>query len=169
MKVYDNVNADLTMQSCGSSWLMILRGDTEAIKQTFDGLYNLGATNAKKPEFTNELETIAWFWSSPKQMKTFFELQFLFRKSQGFLKDLSELKGKKHGFKNELDVFMVERIQTLRATMETFRRFDKRDYNPMFETSSDKAEKPDEDFKDSVLHHAFKDYRNEVDKAVEFD
>lgn len=163
MKVYKNLDCELTIQSYGSTWLVILRGKEQDIRDTFNGLYNFKATNGKHIDFTNASKTIAKFWSSEKQMRKFFQLLYYFRTP---LENFTQYKGQKDGgeYKRLMLENVNQQILSVRGTMETFEPREKRNYNPLFEVSSASAEKPDEDFKDSVLTHAHKD--RSVDATV---
>jgi hypothetical protein len=75
MKVYPTLDVQLSYHNFGSAWLMILRGSTEEIELTFNGLFNLCATNGEL-EYKDHLQTVATFWSDETNMQKFFFNQF---------------------------------------------------------------------------------------------
>lgn len=154
-KVYSHLDVECSLQLYGSTWRVILRGSQQQIKDTFNGIWNFCGSSGEL-EFTDQWGTIATFWSSEKQMRKFFSLLYFFRTTD---EELAQYKGQPEGrdYKVKMQAWVGEQIEALRLTAESFMPYRKRDYNPLFELSDNKAEKPDHDFKDAVLNHAFKD------------
>ena len=71
MKLYPNLNATLTYQDYGSSWLLVMRGSKQDINLLFNAIYNFGAVEKSSPEF-NDTEDIATVWSNEDKTWNFF-------------------------------------------------------------------------------------------------
>lgn len=168
MKPYPNTDVDLTVQPYGTTWLMVLKGSEENINLVFNGLYNFCATGGKL-DFTEQSHTTATFWSSREQMERFFENLYFFRNAETHF---TRLRKRRHtnfhragGYKKDnqyiedAQTYAKEQCDKLRA--ESTVSFNPRTkiYMPMFSMGTIKAERPDHDFKDAVLTHAFTDNR----------
>lgn len=151
IKVYPKIDVDLTYQNFGSAWLCILRGTTENIESVFNGLYNFCGTNGKEPDYRNSSHTCAVFWSDKKSLRRFFFNQYYIPRF-----DLNKAWDGKTI--REAMTRAKAQIQSLRETAhEFFINFDK-----VFDVDTHcvgniKAERPDSDFKDSIMIHAFQD------------
>ena len=153
MKIYNNVDVNMTYQNCGSTWYGILHGSAENIDLVFNGLYNLMGTNdffadgKKGYEFFDTAQTIAVFWTNEKKMRRFFFNQ----------KMAHELLPSKEKIA-ECNQFADAQIEALKLTHETLLRSKDNtltDVSSEYNMGSVQAERPDNDFKDSVLSHAF--------------
>lgn len=74
-KLYPQLDVLMSYQNMGSAWLIILRGKKEEIELTFNGLYNLMATNGEL-RYTSGDEDTGLFWSSPEEIWKFFKNKF---------------------------------------------------------------------------------------------
>jgi hypothetical protein len=74
MKLYANLDVNLTYQNYGSTWALTLRGKTEHIEQAVHGLFNWGATNGDC-EYYDHTQTVAVIWTDEPSMRRFFYLQ----------------------------------------------------------------------------------------------
>lgn len=83
MKIYPSVDTETTIQNHGSRWVIILRGKGENLRNTFNGLYNWGATNSTKLAFTDHTKQTAFFWSNEDRMHRFFYNQYLGEDAKG--------------------------------------------------------------------------------------
>jgi hypothetical protein len=139
MKVYDTLNVSLSFQNCGSVWLMILRGNEADIELAYNGLYNFGATGGKVLDYTDHTKTTAKFWSNEERMYKFFYSRYMLA----------------HNKQKAARIFAENKMAELRADVEQFYCFTRRGPDATFGVSSACAERPDTDFKDAVLTHAY--------------
>ena len=143
MRVYANINVTLTYQNFGSAWLGILRGAKEDIELVFNGLFNFGATNGELHYYDHN-ETLALFWSSEEDLQRFFYNVRVYSGSTRYL-------GKE---KNLLAA--AERMEQLKENcQESFMNFSQKFQPDVYSVGTISAERPDNDFKDHVLTHAF--------------
>lgn len=151
IKVYPKIDVDLSYQNFGSAWLCILRGSTENIESVYNGLYNFCATNGKEPSYRNASQTCAVFWSDKKSLRRFFFNQhFIPRFDVDKICDGKTIRAAMRHAK--------ECIKALRETgHEFFIDFSHTFELDAYSVGQVKAEKPDSDFRDAVLTHAFKD------------
>lgn len=149
IKPYPSVNVTMTYQNFGSAWLCILRGKTEDIELVFNGLYNFGATNGDVQYF-DHAKTVATFWSTEEQLQRFFYNVAVF---SGVTRYRGKVVNQAHA---------NERIEYIRANChEPFMDFANVFEPDVYGVGSIKAANPDDDFKDKVLGHAFKDKSND--------
>jgi hypothetical protein len=119
---------------------MVLNGKEEEIELAFNGLFNLCATSGQL-RYTDHTRTCATFWSKEKSMKRFFF-------NSDYLKHDSKPHANAHA-----DAMMLE----LTSQSIQFFDFSKEAQNDGFNMGTNKAERPDLDFKDSVINHSFLD------------
>lgn len=135
------------MQSCGSSWLGILRGRLDDIEAVFRGLWNLRATSGEL-EYRDAAQTIATFWTTPKNMRRFFFNHFFLPRENG--------SPYQRALKREAINYARRQLSELTGTAEKFINFDRIVVLPDAHSSGTiTAEKPDNDMKDAILSHAF--------------
>lgn len=159
MKVYPNLDVELTYHNFGSAWLMILRGSTEQIELTFNGLFNLGATNGDR-EYQDHLETVATFWSDEDSMFEFFFNQFFHPRCSLRIKD----EQKDPAYQPAM-TYAAAQMEKLRTTgHEFFLDFANRFVPETYSTGQVTAERPDNDMKDAILTNAYKD-KNESEQT----
>ncbi len=138
--------AKITYQNYGTSILLYIEGDTHKDAHgKWMSLYNWGAT-ASEPEWISDFTAVCW--STLSKLKDYLYNLHVTR----LMKDKAyEFKGKSGGFNKlakELAKKDFEEIPT-----DTFRSVN---CNGMFyEMGTIKAEKPDDDFLDSVASYAF--------------
>lgn len=149
LNIYKGLDVKLTYQNSGSAWLIILRGKTEDIELAFNGLYNLSATNGKLV-YEDHMQLVATFWSDEKAMrKFFFNLYFLPRCSTGNVEQ--------DGAYAPSVEFSNQQMALLKADChEVFRKFSSTFECETHTLSKVSAEKPDNDMKDAILQHAFR-------------
>jgi len=146
MKVYDSTDAVLSYQNFGSAWLGILRGGYDSIKLTCNGLFNLRGMNGKE-EYHNEDKSLATFWTSEDGMRRFFYNQHYLPREMG-CHDVAVLK-------EQAQLFAASKLDELAAHHEEFMVFNSTPQVSAFSSGTIAAARPDEDFKDAVLAHAF--------------
>jgi hypothetical protein len=157
MKVYDNLDVDMSYQNFGSSWLIVLRGATEQIESAFNGLFNFCATNGQLT-YQDHLQTVATFWSSEEAMDNFFFQKCL---NQRVLSSVD--KGVRGGSAGPADAYAIAQLATLKTTSENFMDFTRDAYMPeTYGLGKITAENPDNDMKDAILSHAMKDKSSDV-------
>jgi hypothetical protein len=140
MKIYDTLNVELSYQNCGSQWLIVLAGKEEEIELAFNGCYNLCATSGDL-RFTDHTRSTATFWSKEKNMRRFFyNLNFL-----------------RHSCDVRAQAFSDAKMLELTNQSVQFFDFTREVAEDGFVVGSNKAERPDIDFRDAVLNHSFKD------------
>lgn len=141
---YPQVPVVLTYHNFGSCWCCILRGSTENIDLVFNGFYNLCATNGEY-QFFDHLKTVAVFWSTRERMRRFFFMQ----------KHAPEVMVTGRTIRNAMR-YARKQLDALSAHgHEFFINFD-RQFAPLeYGSGTITAERPDSDFKDSVLANAF--------------
>lgn len=155
MRIYQSYDVKLTYQNQGSTWLGILRGKSEDIDIVFNGLFNLEATNGDY-QFQDHLKTVATFWTNSEHLhRFFFNMRF---NPVAFGKTCAKRPEHKHPAYRHCMRFADDRIQELRDTAhEFFCDFQRKIMPDFHSTGQVKAERPDVDFKDSVLIHAHQD------------
>lgn len=153
MKVYPNVNVSLTYQNFGSSFLCVLRGTTEDIESVFNGLYNFGATNGGL-DYYDHSKTVAVFWTDYRALrKFFFDRRFIAH----FPLDEKPVLSNVRPYMQEALKYMGE----LADNHEFFMRFAD-DYMPdVHNVGKVSAERPDNDMKDAIIGHAYRDRTGE--------
>jgi len=150
MKLYPDVPVELTYQNCGSTWMCILRGAKENIDLVFNGLYNLCATHGRY-EFFDHLQTVAVFWSDRKNMRRFFFNQFYLPRC------IPEKNMLQNGtLARQAVMYARSKVAELRGNHhEQFCDFSNQFFAQVHALGQISAERPDSDFKDAVLSHAF--------------
>lgn len=154
MRIYQHIDVELTYQNHGSSWLCILRGSTENIDSVFNAVFNFGATNGEY-EFQDHSKTVATFWTDETRLHRFFYNLFFFRDLDG----------------RGAELYANTQIATLRATShEFFKEYDTQASVHYHSLGKVRAERPDLDFKDSVVQNAFapKDEQDD-EKTAKYD
>lgn len=152
MKVYPNLTVELTYQNFGSTWLCILRGNAEEITYTFNGLFNLQATNGDY-QFEDSDQNLAVFWSSEKGMHRFFSNYYLQPREENAVTPQE-----KQNLLHEAAKFADAKMLELRnGNHEKYLDFKPDDEIYYHSVGKVKAERPDDDFRDAVLNHAFTD------------
>jgi hypothetical protein len=131
VRVYDNLNVQMSFQNCGSVWLMILRGSEAEIELAFNGLYNFGATGGRL-DYTTHDKTTAKFWSNEESMYSFYYMRHYI----------------KHNGQKAARLWAEGKMRELRQTCEQFYSFTRRGPDATFGVSTATAERPDTDFKD---------------------
>lgn len=160
MKLYANLDVNLTYQNYGSTWALTMRGKTEHIEQAVNGLFNWGATNGDC-EYYDHTQTVAVIWTDEPSMRRFFYLQAL-RKMVSSIeyvrthtaenRILGKLAGKR--ISEIAHVQAERRIRALRHRHEKFFNFTKSYMPETHGTGQITAERPDLDMKDSILINA---------------
>jgi hypothetical protein len=145
MRLYQNLDVNLTYQNFGSTWALVLRGKTEDIEQAANGLYNWGATNGDC-EFYDHAQTVGVIWTDKPSLQKFFENVI---EQQLFNED----KPMHAGVKTEAEA----RIQEMQSCHENFFDFANRFVPETYGTGTMTAERPDADMKDAILQNAFAD------------
>lgn len=154
MKVYDTLNVSLTYQNFGTSFVAILRGKTEDIETAFNGLFNFGATNARAPIYYNHTKTTAIVWTSREQLRKFF-FNRRFIPNMPLWGDIKL---------SHLRPFMKEaraKLKELAENHEFFLRFADNYMPEPHSVGKLTAERPDNDMKDTILSHAYRDRTGE--------
>ena len=151
IKPYPSLNVYLTYQNSGSTWIGILRGKAADIDLVFNGLYNFMATNGSY-NFFDHAKTVAIFWTDERALKRFFFNKYFFPKSENLC---LPVRGK---VIREAMAFAQAQLAELRANGHEVIKDFSNQFSPMVHAMGQiSAERPDSDFKDSVLAHAFKD------------
>lgn len=149
MRVYQNTPVTMTYQNFGSTWLCILRGKATDIDDVFNGLFNYRGTNGEY-QFFDHAQTVALFWSDRKAMRRFFFNQYFFPKSDGNY-GLS----KRQLVKSALRYAYKKLDELAKHCHESFMDFTSQ-YEPTVHGIGRISDaRPDNDFKDAVLSHAF--------------
>jgi hypothetical protein len=152
MRVYSNIPVELTYQNFGSTWLCVLRGKSEDIDLVFNGLFNLCASNGDY-QFFDHTQTVAVFWSDRKNMLRFFFNQFFGPRCNPEFTSLWKGQGK---LVREAMRYAKSKVQDLRDNChEQFVDFTNTFLPQIHAMGQISAERPDSDFKDAVLTHAF--------------
>lgn len=150
MKLYSNLDVDLTYQNFGSAWLGILRGATENIELAFNGLFNMCATNGGH-QFQDHLELMTIFWTDRKAMRRFFFNTHFIPRCEGNKPGQLRLA-------REAMRFAHSRLDELSATShENYLDFEKVFAPETYGNGTITAERPDSDMKDAILSNAFAD------------
>lgn len=164
MKLYQNLDVDLTYQNFGSAWLGVLRGATDNIELAFNGLYNFCATNGSL-SYQDHVKCVATFWSDRKGMRRFFFNQHY----------IPRFEDRNHPDNGRLVRQSMRHAQAqmslLCASHEPFMDFDNRFAPAVFTCGKITAERPDSDLKDAILSHAFaeKESVSAANKSVDAD
>lgn len=155
MKIYPNVDANLFVQSNGSDLLMVIKGyNEEQIELLYNSLFNFGATaDTANLDYADHNKTVATFRSNPDDMKRYFRNLFFFRNV-----DKPEYKGKKGGIKADMDAYAEAQFALLQKESGiTHDPHKKTVLMPEYGRGKLSAERPDTDFRDAVLSHAYAD------------
>lgn len=140
MKLYHDLDVELTHHNFGTSWVGILRGSEENIETVFNGLFNHGATNGSH-EFQDHAKTVSVFWTSEQAMLTFF-----FNRAN-FDDGLPEPYAHKRA---------AEMLAKFKANdSEFFLDFSKKFLLECHALGTLRAERPDTDLKDAIITHAY--------------
>ena len=151
IRPHRNLRVTMNYQNFGvETWLAILRGSPEQIELAFNAMYNWGATNGEMQYFDHS-QTVAIFWTSEEKLLRCFYNQFRFSPHTAHY-------GKNHNAQAAIDVVQKLREVGHEPFMNFANVFDTDDYS----TGTISAERPDNDFKDNVLAHAFHDGENKV-------
>lgn len=141
MKLYNELDVDLTFQNFGSQWLMIMRGEENDILLAFNGMWNYGATSGEI-DFTDHAKTVAKFWSDEKKMLKYFKNRFWIG----------------HNMTEPMAIMVAgKEMEKLRAERQTFINFNQKQMPDGYNMGTSSAERPDSDFRDKVIVHAFRD------------
>ena len=152
--IYPSVDVRLTYQNFGSTWLCILRGSSENIDLVFNGLYNWKGTNGDY-QFHDHVQTVAVFWSDRRALRRFFFNRYFVPRSDGGKRKRCTNQGRL--IRNAMR-YAHSQIQALRDNGHEFFMDHSRQYMPQVHGMGQiNAERPDSDFKDSVLGYAFAD------------
>lgn len=148
MKLYENLYVETAFQNCGSSWLLILCGSEEQIELTYNGLYNLGATNARRfatypctkegLEYVNSEKTCALMWTKPEYMYRFF-----FNR-HSLATGASDEQSK---------VIASMRMEEFRQVSEQFHDFNKKGPDVVYSIGKSSAERPDDNYKENAIFY----------------
>lgn len=161
MKLYPNLNATLTYQDYGSSWLLVMRGSKQDINLLFNAIYNFGAVEKSSPEF-NDTEDVATVWSNEDKTWNFFYYLHLNRflnrghKDCVFTEDVALADAQK-----AFDIF----VETAREPRMLYKN-SKPVFLDNYSVGKIKAENPDADMKDAIISNAFND-KSEVKEKGE--
>lgn len=159
MKLYKNLDVNLSYQNFGSTWVLVLRGKTEDIELAVNGLYNWGATNGDC-EYYDHTQTVGVIWTDKPSLLKFFESQ---ARNQ-LLVDIPFDKDKANRHYRKCLAFNInvaskelarQRIEELQHQHENFFRFANGQMPETYGTGTIGAERPDNDMKDAILSHAF--------------
>jgi hypothetical protein len=157
MRVYPDIDVELTYQNFGSSWLVILRGSTENIERVFLGLWNLGATQGEL-EYKDHLQTVARFWSDEKNMRRFFMNQIDI--------PLCTVPHKKKETDRVYKTACIVADAKMKVLRETSHEFflNHRLTSPgdVYDMGVVCAEKPDVDMKDAIINNAYRDKEHDA-------
>lgn len=147
MKLFNCLDVDLSFQNFGSTWVGILRGNTEDIESAFLSLWNLRATGGEL-EWYDHSKQVAIFWTDKKSMRRYFF-------NRNWLQSLE----RSRQFLYTCLIYAHESLSTLQGCHEMFVKFDMGGEPDAYMVGVMKAERPDTDFKTAVLNHAFSDKR----------
>ena len=150
IRPYAQLDVVLTYQNFGSTWLGILRGSSENIELVFNGLYNLGATNGDY-QFYDGAQTVAIFWTDKKSMRHSLVNSYFSRMS-------TQKRGNPRSLIRLVKNYGRKQLAALRQHgHEAFMNFANKYEAQCHGVGTIRAERPDADFKDSVMAHAFSD------------
>lgn len=157
MKIYQSLNVSLSFQNLGSRWLGILRGDTEGIELTFNGLYNLMGANGSM-EYRGHSDCLATFWTCRNSMRRFFFNQYFIPKTD------YPVTGK---VIRSAMRFTHEQLGELTTHQERFLSYENKILTDDHACGTITAEKPDHDMRDEILISSFNDktQKNSVDSS----
>jgi hypothetical protein len=151
MKLYETVPVDMTYQNFGSAWLGVLRGPTEQIELTFNGLFNLCATNGRL-EYKDHLSMVAVFWTDRRAMRRFFFNRYFIPRCMGN-------RGRGNGKLVRMSMrYAWNQLATLNKTShEAYLNFTGNREQTFYSCGKIGAERPDTDMKDAIIFNAFKE------------
>lgn len=151
--------AKMTVQRNGSTVLISLAGTTGDITDAFNSLFNWGAVGDLRRadnglDFKNHTRTVAECWTTPEKL-----FRYIFTRTLNAAEDASGLIGEAPLLMRRDAFASAKRIM---AELESAPFYNPVDHEPEeFATGHARAERPDSDFKDAVLSHAFRN-RDEV-------
>lgn len=151
MKLYEKLEVTVGYQNFGSAWLIILRGKEEDIELAYNSLYNLCATpNRCTLEFPEQTKTVATFWTDEQNLLRYWRNRY-----ECLHPELGRTIAKRKCA--EAENYALTQVNILRDTCHEFFRDFSKNVPEYFGTGTISAAKPDSDFKDAVLTHAFED------------
>lgn len=154
MKLYKDIDVDLTYQNCGSTWLGVLRGKQDDIELVFNGLFNFGATSGKLDYQGGD--GIATFWTNKQALRYYFFTRYFFPKCGH--DDKEKRPWRNHPAYKPALRYADNAIAELKETShEMFTDFRRKSGLDTYSTGTMSAERPDMDMKDAILSHAFED------------
>ena len=161
MRIYPNLDVDLTYQNSGSAWKGILRGSTENIELAFNGLYNLCATSGDY-KFHDHLQCVCTFWTDKRSMRRFFFNQFYMPRFNG-------RRDPKHGklIREAMKQAHIKLAILSKTSHEAFTNFSKVVFLDTYGNGCISAERPDNDMKDAILMNAFTEKDTTAHKTVD--
>lgn len=140
----------MTFQNIGTVAVIHLYGTKAELNETHTKFYNWGATGG---ELVWHSEGAAMFWTTPGKMLKALTNINLMRLLGGASGDASKYKGKKGGVMEEARALAKAEFEAI-PKEENPIRFGAHNIFE-FEMGAIAAERPDSDFKDSVLSYAF--------------
>ena len=146
MKIY---NTDLTTQNFGSALLVILRGTTENVNETFNSFFNLGGANGEIDISENSANTVGTFWTSKPLLCRYWQNRFLALNTDANDKKVYANQDE------DANLFVEMNIKEMLQNSEAFMNFDKNYFEEGYSVGKISAEAPDLDFRDAVVTHAF--------------
>lgn len=152
MKIYRNLDVNLTYQNFGSTWALIMRGKTESIEAATNGLFNWKATSGDV-EFHDLAETVGVIWTNEDSMEHFF-----FCQAENHLLnqiDCEPNSDMEKRIKKVASSISTRKMKCLREYHENFFNFSGSHAPETYGNGKLTAERPDVDMKDSIVDYAF--------------
>lgn len=163
MRLYSNLDVEVTYQNFGSAWLGVMRGATENIELCFNGLFNLCATSGEH-QYQDHLQTISLFWTERKAMRRFFFNRYYLPRFTS-RKDVGNGKLVRDAMRHAW-----AQLELMTSTShEAFLDFDNQFMPETYGNGMITAERPDADMKDAILANAFREKESVARKVVDTD
>lgn len=152
MKLYPTLNVNLVMQDFGTSWFILMEGLQKDVDLMFNAAFNFGATSEKQYAWDDITEIGGTFYSTEARMKKFFEgyLENFYYNAGCSQEDATAFA--------KLDApDLVEHLyQDHRQSRKQYKSSSNEIFDEAWKSGNPKAEKPDVDFKDSVIEYGYR-------------
>lgn len=155
MKIYPSLQVETFYSSLGNTWQIHLVGGEDDVNSVFSGIYNLGGLRP------HSKSSGALDWDTSKTRATFNSSELLM---WNFFYNLSQMRGESE---NESKIFANNKIEELKTNQICSERYNQSRNFEGFSTGKIVSERPDYDFKDSVIIDGFRARERENTEEME--
>lgn len=143
-------NSTMTLQNFGSALLIILRGKTEDVKQSFYSFFNYHGANGELDLSEIASGAVGVFWTNDASLRRYWYNRFCLAHPALDSRRVKEGKNKK------ANQYVEAQILAMRSDSEAFMSFDNRYIPDELPLGKISAESPDLSFKEAAHAHTSK-------------